>query len=131
MSADVVLSVGCRFTDWSTSSYRRGVTFAIPPARLIQADIDLHTHRYITEDTELGLAFLASAARHAGVDAPIAHGLLAIVGGFLGRDLRRERRQSAGIGRVHRRAGAASSRGIRGAAAGRETPSPPARRFTK
>ena len=50
--------------------------------------IDLHTHRYITEDTELGLAFLASAARFAGVDAPIAHGLLAIVGGFLGRDLR-------------------------------------------
>jgi opine dehydrogenase len=52
-------------------------------------NIDLHAHRYITEDTELGLAFLASAARHAGVDAPIAHGLLAIVGGFLGRDLRR------------------------------------------
>ena len=50
--------------------------------------IDLHTHRYITEDTELGLAFLASAARYAGVDAPVAHGLLAIVGGFLGRDLR-------------------------------------------
>jgi opine dehydrogenase len=51
-------------------------------------NIDLYAHRYITEDTELGLAFLASAARYAGVDAPIAHGLLAIVGGFLGRDLR-------------------------------------------
>jgi len=50
--------------------------------------IDLHTHRYILEDTELGLAFLASAARYAGVDAPIAHGLLAIVSGFLGRELR-------------------------------------------
>src|ERR1019366_3661626 len=50
--------------------------------------IDLYSHRYITEDTELGLALLASAARYAGVDAPIAHGLLAIVGGFLGRDLR-------------------------------------------
>ena len=50
--------------------------------------IDLRSHRYITEDTELGLAFLASAARYAGVDAPIAHGLLAIAGGFLGRDLR-------------------------------------------
>jgi opine dehydrogenase len=50
--------------------------------------IDLHTHRYITEDTELGLAFLASVARWAGVDAPIAHGLLAVAGGFLGRDLR-------------------------------------------
>jgi opine dehydrogenase len=52
-------------------------------------NIDLYAHRYITEDTELGLAFLASAARFAGVDAPIAHGLLAIVGGFLGRDLRK------------------------------------------
>ncbi|MGJ7507925.1 NAD/NADP octopine/nopaline dehydrogenase family protein [Variovorax sp. GT1P44] len=52
-------------------------------------NIDLYAHRYITEDTELGLAFLASAARYVGVDAPIAHGLLAIVGGFLGRDLRK------------------------------------------
>ena len=50
--------------------------------------IALHSHRYITEDTELGLAFLASVARWAQVDAPIAQGLLAIVGGFLGRDLR-------------------------------------------
>jgi len=50
--------------------------------------IDLHGHRYITEDTELGLAFLASVARWVGTDAQIAHGLLAIVGGFLGRDLR-------------------------------------------
>ena len=39
-SADVVLSVGCRFTDWSASSYRKGVTFAIPPSRLVQLDID-------------------------------------------------------------------------------------------
>ena len=52
-------------------------------------NIDLHNHRYITEDTELGLALLASAARYAGVDAPIAHGLLAIVGGFRGKDLRK------------------------------------------
>jgi len=60
--------------------------------------IDLHTHRYITEDTELGLAFLASAARFAGVDAPIAHGLLAIVGGFLGRDLRQGPRTLEALG---------------------------------
>ena len=39
-SADVLLSVGNRFTDWSASSYRRGVTFAIPPSRLVQIDID-------------------------------------------------------------------------------------------
>jgi acetolactate synthase-1/2/3 large subunit len=39
-NADVVLSVGNRFTDWSASSYRKGVTFAIPPSKLIQLDID-------------------------------------------------------------------------------------------
>ena len=36
----MILSVGCRFTDWSASSYRRGVTFAIPPTNLIQVDVD-------------------------------------------------------------------------------------------
>ena len=60
--------------------------------------IDLHGHRYIREDTELGLSLLASAARHAGVDAPIAHGLLAIVGGFLGRDLRQGARSLEALG---------------------------------
>jgi acetolactate synthase-1/2/3 large subunit len=39
-SADVLLSVGNRFVDWSASSWRKGVTFAIPPTRLIQLDID-------------------------------------------------------------------------------------------
>ena len=39
-SADVLISVGNRFTDWSASSYRRGITFAIPPSRLVQIDID-------------------------------------------------------------------------------------------
>ena len=60
--------------------------------------IDLATHRYITEDTELGLAFLASVARWAGVDAPVAHGLLAIVGAFLGRDLRAGARTLESLG---------------------------------
>lgn len=39
-SADVILAVGCRFTDWSSSSWRRGITYAIPPAKLIHLDID-------------------------------------------------------------------------------------------
>jgi acetolactate synthase-1/2/3 large subunit len=41
-TADVLLAVGCRFTDWSASSYRPGVTFSIPPSKLIQIDIDAH-----------------------------------------------------------------------------------------
>ena len=39
-SADVIVSVGNRFTDWSASSYRNGVTYSIPPTKLIQLDID-------------------------------------------------------------------------------------------
>ncbi len=39
-SADVILAIGCRFVDWSASSWRRGVTFAIPPTKLIQLEID-------------------------------------------------------------------------------------------
>jgi opine dehydrogenase len=60
--------------------------------------IDLHTHRYVVEDIELGLAFLASVARWAGVDAPVAHGLLAVAGAFLGRDLRRGPRTFEALG---------------------------------
>ena len=40
--ADVVVSIGCKFTDWSASSYRKGVSFSFPPAKLIQIDIDPH-----------------------------------------------------------------------------------------
>jgi acetolactate synthase-1/2/3 large subunit len=39
-NADVILAVGCRFSDRVTSSYRPGVTFNIPPTKLIQVDID-------------------------------------------------------------------------------------------
>jgi len=39
-NADVLMSLGCRFTDWSASSYRKGVTFSIPDTKLIQIDID-------------------------------------------------------------------------------------------
>lgn len=40
--ADVVISIGCRFVDWSASSYAQGVSFSIPPAKLIHIDIDPH-----------------------------------------------------------------------------------------
>jgi len=38
--ADVILALGCRFADMTTSSYRDGVNFSIPPTALIQVDID-------------------------------------------------------------------------------------------
>ena len=38
--ADLILAVGCRFTDRTASSFRRGVTFNIPPTKLVQIDLD-------------------------------------------------------------------------------------------
>ena len=60
--------------------------------------IDLHTHRYVREDGEIGLALLASVARWASVDAPLAEGLLAVLGAILGRDLRRGARTLEALG---------------------------------
>src|SRR6201999_2878108 len=39
-TADVILAVGCRFSDRVTSSYRPGVTFTIRGTKLVQIDID-------------------------------------------------------------------------------------------
>jgi acetolactate synthase-1/2/3 large subunit len=40
--ADVILAIGCRFADETASSYKNGVSFSIPPTKLIQIDIDPH-----------------------------------------------------------------------------------------
>jgi opine dehydrogenase len=63
--------------------------------------IDLHTHRYMLEDTVMGLAFLASVANWAECDAPVASGLLAIAGAILGRDLRLGDRTLNALGLAH------------------------------
>lgn len=74
-SADVVIAVGCRFTDWSSSSYAKGVTFSIPPARLIHIDVDPHEigKNYpadvgIVADAKHALAQLAAALTGSNVD---------------------------------------------------------------
>jgi len=40
--ADVLIAIGCRFADETASSYKDGVSFSIPPTKLIQIDIDPH-----------------------------------------------------------------------------------------
>jgi len=40
--ADVILAIGCRFADETASSYKEGVSFSIPPSKLIQIDVDPH-----------------------------------------------------------------------------------------
>lgn len=71
--------------------------------------IDLTAHRYMTEDIHYGLAFLVSVADWAGVEAPIARGLLAIASAICGRDLRQGPRtlpalELAGLDRAQMRA---------------------------
>lgn len=39
-NADVILAVGCRFADESTSSYKKGATYNFPDTKLIHVDID-------------------------------------------------------------------------------------------
>jgi len=67
-AADVILAVGCRFSDRITSSYRPGVTFNIPETKLVQIDIDGFEigRNYPVEvgvvgDAKLSLAALRSA----------------------------------------------------------------------
>lgn len=60
--------------------------------------IDLHQHRYMREDTELGLSFMASLAQWAGVDIPVARGFLAIASAIVGEDLMAAERSWATMG---------------------------------
>lgn len=60
--------------------------------------IDLKSHRYMLEDVGLGLAFLVSVGRWAGVPVPVAESLLAIAGAVTGRDLYAEGRTLESFG---------------------------------
>lgn len=40
--ADVLIAVGCRFADETASSYKEGISFSIPPTKLIHVDLDPH-----------------------------------------------------------------------------------------
>ncbi len=60
--------------------------------------IDLANHRYMTEDTKLGLAFLVSVGRWAGVATPLAEGFLAIASAITGQDLYAQGRTLEALG---------------------------------
>ena len=66
--ADVILAVGTRFPETDSSSWEPGVTFDIPPTRLIHIDIDPHepgrnypTAIAATADAALALEAIAQA----------------------------------------------------------------------
>jgi opine dehydrogenase len=48
-------------------------------------EILTYEHRYVSEDVELGLPFLESAARSVSVASPATSGLLGVFGALLGR----------------------------------------------
>ena len=80
-NADVLVSIGCKFTDWSASSYRKGVTFSIPPTKLIQIDVDPQEigKNYpvevgIVADARIATAQLAEALSGNSVDRTEYHG---------------------------------------------------------
>ncbi len=61
-------------------------------------DIDLTAHRYMLEDVELGLAFLASCADYLKLDTPVLHAFLAIGSAINGRDFRETGRTLKNLG---------------------------------
>ena len=60
--------------------------------------IEFSSHRYMHEDTRLGLSFLVSVGRWAGMDMPVAAGLLAIASAMTDRDLYAEGRTLEKLG---------------------------------
>lgn len=60
--------------------------------------IDLQQHRYMLEDTRLGLSLLVSVGCWAGVPTPVAEGLLALASAVTGRDLYAEGRTLENLG---------------------------------
>jgi acetolactate synthase-1/2/3 large subunit len=68
--ADVILALGTRFDDRASSSWIPGVTYSIPPTRLIHVDID---PQEIGRNYQPELAVIADAAEFAA-------GLLAVAG---------------------------------------------------
>lgn len=60
--------------------------------------IDLKTHRYMREDTALGLSMLVSIGRWLGTPTPVAEGLLAMASAITGEDLYRDGRTLERLG---------------------------------
>ena len=78
--------------------YGRGAHGKLTDSGDWRETIDLGTHRYMLEDTRLGLSFLVSTGRWAGVPTPVAQGLLSVASAVAGRDLYAEGRTLEALG---------------------------------
>ncbi|SAK74738.1 NAD-dependent glycerol-3-phosphate dehydrogenase-like protein [Caballeronia hypogeia] len=67
--------------------YGRGAHGKLTDSGDWREHIDLKAHRYMLEDTRLGLSFIVSCGRFAGVPTPVAQGLLSIASAVAERDL--------------------------------------------
>jgi opine dehydrogenase len=74
-------------TEGDTWMYGRGAHARLTDSGDWREKIDLLSHRYMREDTALGLTLLMSVGRWAGQPMPIASGLVAIASAVTGDDL--------------------------------------------
>jgi opine dehydrogenase len=77
--------------------YPRASKKLLMASRLWNEKVD-YSHRYVTEDIALGLAFLVSVARFAGIQLPAATALLEIAGAVVGTDFLQTGRTLASLG---------------------------------
>lgn len=78
--------------------YGRGAHGKLTDSGDWRETIDLRAHRYMLEDTRLGLSLLVSLGRWAGVPTPVAQGLLSVASAVTGRDLYAEGRTLEALG---------------------------------
>lgn len=78
--------------------YGRGAHGKLTDSGDWREDIDLQSHRYMLEDTRLGLSLIVSVGRWAGVKTPVAAGLLNIASAVTGKDLYAEGRTFESLG---------------------------------
>ncbi|MCC8397029.1 NAD/NADP octopine/nopaline dehydrogenase family protein [Paraburkholderia sp. MMS20-SJTR3] len=78
--------------------YGRGAHGKLTDSGDWREKIDLKAHRYMLEDTRLGLSLIVSTGRWAGVPTPVAQGLLSIASAVAQRDLYREGRTLENLG---------------------------------
>lgn len=78
--------------------YGRGAHGKLTDSGDWREKIDLLEHRYMLEDTRLGLSLLVSVGRWASVPTPVAAGLLALASAVTGRDLYAEGRTLESLG---------------------------------
>ncbi|MDG1906632.1 MAG: 3-hydroxybutyryl-CoA dehydrogenase [Arenicella sp.] len=84
--------------------YGRGAHDKLTDSGDWREDIDLQTHRYMFEDTRIGLSLFSSIGKLAGVETPLINAFLALGGAITGRDFYSEGRtlESIGLGSLSR-----------------------------